>query len=168
MAPLDFSSVIAFLLPGFVTFYSLIYFPPRASEVIVASLSRDASAGTLLLLVLFSLAAGVVVSAFRGLVLDGLQFKTGVNKPTLDYSKLINEHTLKAFNEAIANTYRFSQFYGNMLVAMVLLLAGRCWSHFDWNEWIIYTILVITIFVLFLSHRRQLDQTYKQLAQILS
>ena len=169
MAPLDFTTVIAFLLPGFVTFYSLIYVSPRASELIAASLSKDASAGVLLVLVLFSLAAGVVVSAFRGLALDWVQFKTGINKPTLDYSKLTDEHTLNAFNEAIANTFRFSQFYGNMFVAMALLLAGKCWSGFDpKNEWLVYSVLAITIVVLFCSHRRQLDQTYKRLAQILS
>jgi hypothetical protein len=169
MAPLDFSTVIAFLLPGFVTFYSMTYLSPRASEIIAASISKDASAGALLLLVLFSLVAGVVVSAFRGLVLDSLQFKTGVDKPTLDYSKLTSEHTLNAFKEAIANTYRFSQFYGNMLVAMVLLLAGKCRSNFDpKREWLVYSILTITIIVLFCSHRKQLDQTYKTLAKILS
>jgi len=174
MAPLDFGTldfgtVIAFLLPGFVTFYSLIFVSPRASELVTASLTKDASAGILLFLMLSSLATGVVVSAFRALFVDWLQFKTGVKKPDLDFSKLTEEHTLKAFNEAIANTFRFSQFYGNLLVGIVLLLAGKCWSKFDLtNEWLVYSILVITIMVLFLSHRRALDQTYKTLEKILS
>ena len=170
MAPLDFSSVIAYLLPGFVAFYSLIFVSTRASELIAQALSKDeSSTGVILILTLFSLASGVVVSAFRGLVLDDLQFKTGVTKPTLDFSRLAEEGKLNAFNEAIANTYRFAQFYGNMAVSVVLVLIGRLMQDEKPQEDLrIYVVFCLTIVVLFLSHRKQLEQTYSTLGKILS
>jgi hypothetical protein len=111
--PLDFSHLIAFLLPGFVQFYSLIYISPRASQIVNTCLTKDAGAGAWLVLIFFSLAAGVMVGAFRSLVLDWIQIHTGIVKPKLDYSKLSDQSKLAVFNEAIANTYRFAQFYGN-------------------------------------------------------
>jgi len=169
ITPLDFSNVIAFLLPGFVAFYSLIYISPRASEIIEVSFSKESNMGILFVLVLFSLAAGLILSAFRSLILDWIQFKTGVDSPDLDHSKLKNKDTLTAYNEAINNTYRFSQFSGNMLIALILLLAGKLFTYSgSSNQYLVYFILVITIIVLFLSHRYALKDTYVTLAKILS
>ena len=169
MAPLDFSHVIAFLLPGFVAFYALIYVSPRASELVTACLAMDTGAGVWLMLLLFSLAAGIVVSAFRALAVDNLQFFTGVQKPNLDYSKLTNENTLGVFNEAIANTYRFAQFYGNMLVSVVLLLLAKLWFSSDiLDQWLVFAVMSLAVLVLFIAHRSQLDETYKKLGQILT
>lgn len=82
--PLDFSNLIAFLLPGFVGFYSLTYFSSRAAELFSAGISEDGNAGIWIAVTLFSLTAGVIVSAVRVLFLDALQFRTGVSKRDLD------------------------------------------------------------------------------------
>ena len=167
IAPLDFSNVIAFLLPGFVAFYSLGYISPRVSQILEASLRGDAGAGVILILILFSLTAGIVVGAARSLVLDWLQFKTGVSKPALDYSKLAEENTLAAFNEAIANTYRFAQFHGNMFISMLMLAASKFWFRLNLAQWPLYVMLGTTLVILFFAHRRQLGQTYEKLGQLI-
>ena len=94
IAPLDFSNVIAFLIPGFVSFYALKYFSPPISEIIEKSLSDNSNAGVLLVLLLFSLGIGIIVSAFRSLTLD----KIFITFPSLDYSKLADEKNLVVFN----------------------------------------------------------------------
>jgi|GEM_PF-5490614 len=160
MARLDFSNFFAFLLPGFVAFYSLVPVSSRASELVAAIVSNDASAGVMLVVVLFSLAAGVVIGAFRSQVLDEIQFQTGVNRPGHENPKRSNEPALPAFDEANADTCRVTQFYGNMLIATFMLLAGTVYAGGDLqNKWLAYLILILTVSVLFLAHRKQLTQT---------
>ncbi len=164
IAPLDFSNVIAFLIPGFVSFYALKYFSPPISEIIEKSLSDNSNAGVLLVLLLFSLGIGIIVSAFRSLTLD----KIFITFPSLDYSKLADEKNLVVFNEIISNLYRFSQFYGNMLISLLVLMFGNIYADLNWNQNIIFYIaLVVTMLVLWKSHRSHLKLTYDRFKEII-
>ncbi len=168
VAPLDFSLLIAFLLPGFVTFYALGYVSATTASLIEKSVEGSADLGVGLFVILYSLAAGVVISAIRAQILDVLQRKTGVPTATLNYAKLKDESTLKAFKEAIANTYRFSQFYGNMFISLVLLIAVKYQSLTSLkSEPFLFVLLLGTAVVLFISHRRELRDTYLLLHEIL-
>lgn len=92
-----------------------------------------------------------------------------ISRRTLDYSKLSNADTLSAFNQAIANQYRFAQFYGNTCLAVLLLLVARvAFSPWSWADWNVLLVAVATVVVLFLAHRKQLSDTYATLERILS
>lgn len=166
IAPLNFSHLIAYLLPGLVAFYALGYFSPRAASMMDATLSKDAGVGVCFMVLLFSLCAGIIVSAFRALTIDEIQKSISFEKINLDYSKLNDERKLEAFKEVLANTYRFAQFSGNMLVSILLILASKTYFTENW-EWPMIVVLALTSVVLLFSHRAQLVQTYQDLGQVL-
>ena len=87
-SPLDFGQFIAYLVPGFVAFYAITNISPEAKAVFDLSLTPETGVSAELGIGLFSIAAGIIVSAIRDFALDPIQFKTGVNKPRLDWSKL--------------------------------------------------------------------------------
>ena len=169
IAPLNFSLVIAYLLPGFVSLYSLTYLSTRVKILFDAIGNKDSNLGSSFIIIISSLACGVIISAIRALILDQLQEKTGIQKPPFDYSKLKNEGTRKAFNDCIPNTWRYTQSYGNMFIALSMLLILKIFfTKLDWeNQWHIVSILAITVAILFFCHRNSLNNTYKTINDIL-
>jgi hypothetical protein len=169
MSGLDFSTVIAFLLPGFVGVYALSYVSPRIADLFEALLSKDSSTGASLLLVFASLAAGVLIGGVRNLVLDQLQFATGVERRKLRYASLANPDVLTAFKEAIAATYRFAQFYGNMAVALGLFIALKTWrsASSPRNHIPLLALGLLAFAVMVVRHRQSLAETYARLGDIL-
>lgn len=169
LAPLDFSHVIAFLLPGFVAVYALGYLSPRTGELISLSFSADAGIGPVFVLMVASLVLGVGLSALRTLALDRVQHWTGVTRPDLDFSQLKCEQTRAAFSEAVANTYRYAQFYGNTMLAVVCLALAKLYNDRSWaGQAGLYFALILGAVILFCAHRAQLKDTYRTSRQILS
>ena len=166
---LDFGTIIAYLLPGFLGFYGLRYISTTIDNLIKLSYSKDGGIGVEISVILFSLSAGVIISAVRTIILDLLQEKTGVVKPSLDYSKLSDVNVLNAYEAAISNTYRFAQFYGNMFVAILFLFCAKFYTLSNLLEsWKIIIVVVITLVILFIAHRSQISATYSTLEKILS
>lgn len=166
---LDFGTIIAYLLPGFLGFYGLRYISPAIDNLIELSYSKDGGIGVEISVILFSLSAGVIISAIRANLLDLIQEKTGVGTPNLNYSKLSNDNVLKVYEAAISNTYRFAQFYGNTFVAMSFLLGAKIYSSANILEsWEIIIIMLVALIILFIAHRSQLSSTYSILKEILS
>lgn len=167
---LDFGQFIAYLLPGFVAFYSLTFVAAQAQTILDAAVNKDSTVGAGLVILLSSLALGVIISGIRGYALDSIQHILGVGRPKLDYGKLRDPNTLAAFREAINNTYRYAQSYGNMVIALVLALVSKFWiQRTSVSEHLPFMIMVsLTAVILFFCHRSMLDATYKALAKILA
>ncbi len=170
LAPLDFSLVIAFLLPGFVSLYALSVVSPRISALMAALTGKEGSLGTSLAVLLAALAAGVMMSGVRALLIDPLQHWTGVTKPELKYRALTDAAVLGAFKEAVANVYRFSQFHGNMFVALLLLTVLKFGPEPSSirTQPVLFALSVSGAVILFFSHRRSLSDTYSRLTDILT
>ena len=168
-ASLEFGHVIAFLLPGFVAFYGLGYVSPRAAELINSSMSKDPGIGIIVFGVLISLSCGMVLGAVREVVFDNLHLMTGVKATSLDYGKLVDEHVLAASQAAIANTFAYCEFHGNMLVAILFVAVARLiHGGFDLQqEWPLVVVLVLATLVSCWAHRAFLKQTYQVLAKII-
>jgi hypothetical protein len=79
--------------------------------------------GGFLYVVLASVGLGMTASAVRWAVLDSLHTLTGLKRPNLDESKL--EQHLSAFDYLVEKHFRYYQFYGNSIVA--LLTAYAAW-----------------------------------------
>lgn len=122
---LDFSTLIAFVLPGFVAVFSLGYLSEWAKVLFTSVLSKDSSTGAAFIIALASVAMGMIVSAIRSLVLDWIQDITGVKRPDYSLGTLSDSGVLTAYKEAIQNTYRYSQASGNMMVSLVMLLVFK-------------------------------------------
>jgi hypothetical protein len=162
VAPLDFGLLIAYLLPGFVTFNAITFVSPRAQAFLDAAVARDAALGGSFLVLLSSLTLGVIVSAVRSVLLDPIAWKTGVRRGDLSYAALRDAGVREAFHQAVTNVYRFAQFYGNMFIGVLLLVTIKILISpiFIVLKPILTGMLVISLFLLHLAYRRQLDQTF--------
>jgi len=100
-------------LPGFVALAGIAPLVPTVAGWLKAD--QSASFGAPLYALLAATAAGMVVSCFRWLILDWVHVLTGVTPPTFNARALAEQH------------YRFYQFYGNLLIAVL-------WSYsiFRW------------------------------------
>ena len=167
---LDFGQFIAYILPGFVVFYSVTAISAEAKTILDAALAKDTSAGAALIILLSSLSLGVIVSGVRGIALDPIQKRLAMKRSELNYEKLRDPNTLAAFREAIDNRYRYAQSYGNMALALGLWLILHFWiQHVGILDQLpFFIILTSATILLLLCHRSMLVDTYKALSKILS
>jgi hypothetical protein len=167
---LDFGTVIAYLLPGFLAFYGLRYISPVVDQLVALTYTKDGRVTIGIVILLFSLSAGVVVSAVRANVLDLIQERTGVEKPPFDFSKLkSDDKVLKAYEAAISNTYRFAQSYGNTFVALLFVAVAKTWAAGGpLAGGPVMIVIGISLIVLFIVHRQQLRDSYATIGGILS
>jgi hypothetical protein len=122
----NFGFLIAYVLPGFVTLWGISHFSPTVAGWLLAppgATSSAASVGGFLYVTLASVGAGLTASTIRWALIDRLHHLTGIRRPSWDDSKL--QERLGAFEALVENHYRYYQFYGNMLVAMLLLVGAR-------------------------------------------
>jgi hypothetical protein len=157
---IDFSFLIAFVLPGFVAVFSLSYVSEWVKLMFRSLLSKDASTGAAFVIAIVSLAVGIIVSAIRSLILDWVQHKTGVKSQRPSVSSLSDPNVLAAYQAAFQNTYRYSQASGNVmkfLVARTSISAGLP----------IFVCTLAAIIILFFSHRSLLQSTYERVGEIL-
>ena len=120
----NFGVIIAFWLPGFLLLWGLSYSSRDIAFWLNKSGGADApTVGNFLYVTLASLAAGLLISAFRWLFVDhflsvcGVWVK-GLRRPELNMSRLVNKDVLAAFGGAVENHYRYYQYYSNTLVAV--------------------------------------------------
>jgi hypothetical protein len=166
---LDFSLLIAYLLPGFVGVFGLTYISDWVRQVFNALLNKDASIGAAFIISIAALAVGAIISAIRDLVLDRIQYLAGAEKPPHCISALRDANVLSAFKEAVNNTYRFAQFYGNMALALGAMLIFKFTVARDPVHGAV-TLLscgIATVVLLLICHRRALKDCNRKLKQIL-
>jgi len=118
----DFGLVIAYLIPGLAGLWGASYVAPEVRPWF-GTAGTGASVGGVLLLTLAAVAAGMVASTVRWLLLDPLLRRTGVRRPERDFSRL-TAHA-GAFELLIDAHYRYYQHYGNMAVALAWVLLAR-------------------------------------------
>ena len=112
-----FGLIVAYLLPGFIGLAGLAPFIPTVSEWIRPVNQGEASFGPTVYAVMAAMTVGMIVSCVRWLVLDHLLHWTGVSHPVWDDRQL--DKNLAGFNYIVEAHYRYYQFYGNTLVAIV-------------------------------------------------
>ncbi|MFI5284364.1 MAG: hypothetical protein ACHQ0J_14710 [Candidatus Dormibacterales bacterium] len=122
---IDFGVVIAFIAPGFVAFKALSSVSSMAADWLNTAAHQEQSLGVFLFVGLGSLSLGLAVSGVRGLVVDSVFFRLlGARQPPVNWKEVKNTTNLIMVRDAY---YRYFQFYGNVAVAMALLLVAF-WS----------------------------------------
>lgn len=130
---LDFGTLIAYLIPGYVALRGMTGLGVGSMDMLPAGpLFEGQQVVTLLV---GSLVAGMLLSIVRAIVVERtfsvplpLASKPHWGRaPTAEvpYGRLADLGRMAAFQEAKASEKRPYQFYGNMLLALALLLAGR-------------------------------------------
>jgi hypothetical protein len=168
--PIDFGILIAFILPGSVAVYGLQYVSPRISALWRALESGQLVIGPLILLAVATLAAGLIVSALRVVVLEPIFHFTGVRPEKLNYQKLTESDHLELFKQMIKNVYRYEQFYGNMLLALLFCtflryLVGGAPIWRTTADLMIFLAIVGSLITLFLAGRKSLTDVYRYMSE---
>ena len=122
---INFGLLIAYFLPGFMGLYALRPFSQSVNEWFVAIVDKDKTVGASFLLLASSLVVGLIISACRDILLDRLHYVTGVTEERFAYGKFSDPNKMALLEGLIANKYRFYQFYGNTMVASLLLLLSN-------------------------------------------
>jgi hypothetical protein len=118
----NFGYLIAYVLPGLVIVAKVGQYSETVRIWLGGTPAQSPTVGGFLYVTFASVGAGMIVSALRWLVLDSIHHHTGVPKPNWDFSRLPG--ALTAFEGAVENHYRYAQFFGNTLVALVIATIG--------------------------------------------
>jgi hypothetical protein len=146
---LDFGTVIAFVAPGFIGLYALSYHVLTARTWLDAASNKEQSVGVFLMVLLASIAIGLVISGVRQLVIDNLLCSSRLGRfalpqHALDWSK-ITEKNLPLLNTIRDGYYWYYHFYSNTLVSVVFWAAAR-WTagvSFRWWHWMVIAFAAI-------------------------
>ncbi len=163
----NFGLLIAYLIPGWVTLSALAGSSPVLRSWLATSPEAAPTIGGFLYATLASLAVGLTVSALRWLVLDSIHHRTGVRRPAWDFSAL--QANLAAFQGAVENHYRYYQFYGNTLIALLLTVPveGPFHALFPAESWLAPGIATALAALLFVASRDALRKYYARTGAML-
>lgn len=159
-----FGILIAFILPGFVALAGASQFSPTIAGWLLVKPSLDSSMSGFLFVTLSSLTAGMIASAFRWLIIDGIHHHYSLPTPKLDFSRL--QANLDAFQLAVEHNYRHYQFYANMIPATLFYSVVDQVEH---GLWPLFpsTLLLILELVFWATSRDCLRRYYERIAQFL-
>jgi hypothetical protein len=133
--PLDFDSLLAYLIPGFIALVGLTFLSPTLQQLFRDLRSERTGSSTLLLAVL-ALVTGILLSDIRVVALHPtcrLNLSWVSREPSfapisgepVAYGKLADQGRLNAFQEAKRSEQTPYRFHGNTLVAVVVLAISR-------------------------------------------
>ena len=114
----NFGLLIAYVLPGFTLLWGISPFSDTVQSWLGAQPLTAPTVGGFLYVTLGSVAAGLLLSTVRWLVLDTLHHHTGIPRPSWDFSRL--DAKLAAFDVLNEAHYRYYQFYGGGLMALLV------------------------------------------------
>lgn len=116
----SFGLIIAYLLPGAVGLYTLVFFIKPFKDVADKFFSANSDVGLFLVGVAAALIMGLQINLLRWALYEKFLF-SNLKLSALDYGKLDTENKLKLVLYIIEENYRYHQFYGGMTVIMPLL-----------------------------------------------
>jgi len=161
IGPIIFGLIIAYILPGTVTAYGLRYLSPRI-DALWSTLERGQTViGPLILLGILTLVVGLIVSSFRVVVLEPILYRTGVPRVVVSYDKLFDAERREFFKGMVENVYRYEQFYGNVLLALLFFsalryLVGNAGIIQSMSDFVAFVAVLCSLITLFFATRRLL------------
>ena len=150
----NFGLLIAYVIPGFVTLLGVSIFSPTVASWISGG-GELPTIGGFLYVTIASVGAGLTVSTVRWLVIDWIHHKTGIHQPDWDFARL--SESVQAFDVLIEIHYRYYQWYGNMIVALLSLGVLRTIA-FGWS--LSGSLAILTTVALFSAGARDALRKY--------
>ncbi|MEM1353902.1 MAG: hypothetical protein AAGH88_03360 [Planctomycetota bacterium] len=171
MSPLSdrsFGVVIAYLLPGFISLWSVSPFIAPLAGWLDGSMSLEhaPSVGGFLYVTVASLTAGLTLNVVRWALFDSINIMTGIEKPAWDDSKL--QANFDAFQNVVEQHFRYYQFYSCTIIAVAMVYVVHRFVLTDpLNAAVDYAAAVF--FVLFaLAQRDAMHRYYTRATHILT
>lgn len=133
--------------------HSLSFYSYKIEKVFDVFLTLKSNVGLFLLVLLFSIALGLMLQIVRSLIFEGLVFRRHKNS-----SSKSNEDRVDYFNMIVDQQYRYHQFYGAMTVIIPLYFIGIVVSHSltTFAGIFILVLWVLTIYAAINTYKRML------------
>ncbi len=164
----NFGLVIAYLVPGFIAVVVIGGLVPTIQPWLAIVPDGQPTVGGFLFVMLASVAAGMLVSSIRWLLIDTVHHRTGIGPPRWDFSRL--QSNLAAYNLLVEFHYRYYQFNANTLVAVALAYLVRLSGGCRWcggAGWMDFGFVIVEA-VLFATSRDTLRKYYARVSQVLA
>ena len=116
-SPFQFGLIVAYLLPGFVGLVGLAPLVPLVAQWLQPVHDGVLGFGPTLYTLLAATTISQITNCFRWILLDQVHSWSGLKPRTSDFSKLQNR--IDGFDYLVQNHYRYYQFAGNMLLAVI-------------------------------------------------
>jgi len=113
----QFGLIVAYVLPGFIALAGIAPVLPAVATWLRPVAAGDIGLGPPVYIVLTATAIGLFLSCFRWLSIDQIHYWTGVRHPAWDDRQLPS--ALGGFDYLVQNHFRYYEFCGNTLVAVV-------------------------------------------------
>ena len=157
----NFGILIAYVLPGFTALQGLPFLNDSLKLTEFGKAHDAITMAGFLLSTFQAVAAGMIVSTARWLILDTVHHRTGVKPPAWDFSLL--EKNAAGFKYLVEIHYFYYKFHANMLIALI-------WSYLWFDRSLslhaLGYLLIATL--LFLGSRDTLRRYYTRTGQLLS
>lgn len=156
----NFGLLIAYVVPGLVVVSTMGDYSQTVRSWFGVFPGFAPTVAGFLYTTLASVAAGMTVGAIRWLLVDWLHHNTGIERPEWDFSAL--QANYRAFAYMVESHYRYYQFYGNMLVALVIAVIGQSSLLFPLSEKppILIVVLIGLLALFYVASRDALRKYY--------
>ncbi len=161
----NFGLLIAYVIPGLTALLGVSYFSETVEAWLAGPLQGGPTVGGFLYITLAAVGAGVTVSTVRWAVVDTIHHATGIERPSWDFARL--QHHFDAYDRLEQNHYKYYQWYGGMVIALLFLelcrLAARGLSGVALLD--IGVLLLVVVF--FVGSRDTLAKFYGRVSNLL-
>lgn len=141
----SFGLIIAYIIPGLTFLWGLSLANEKLKSVFSTVMTIQSNAGLFLLIILASIAVSLLISPLRYLIFERYLCKS--KKIDRSHYAFLDENNYSSFHALIDYHYRYHQFWGGMLIAMVVPCAALVISNYnDLPWWAI--IAIVTCFLL--------------------
>ncbi len=164
----NFGLLIAIALPGFTALLGIAEHSETVRVWLGATPDGAPTIGGFLYVTMASVAAGMIVSTIRWLILDSLHHATGIPRPEWDFSRL--QANVAAFDKLVEIHYKYYQWYGSMVFAIPFWYVAKWAADGLWPPPFGWASLgVLAIEVLFIAGSRDtLHKYYTRVAALLA
>ena len=121
----QFGLIMAYVLPGFIALVGIAPLLPGVATWLHPVAQAGLGLGPPVYAVLAATAVGLFLSCFRWLTLDQIHYWTGVRRPDWDDRQLAS--TLGGFDYLVQNHFRYYEFCGNTLIAILWVYGLNRW-----------------------------------------
>lgn len=162
----NFGFLIAYVIPGFVIVTSAATLSATVRSWLGPTAGTGPTVGGFLYATVASMAAGMIASAIRWLIVDFIHHHTGVPAPAWDFSVL--QQNIAGFEAMVEYHYRYYQFYANTLIAILAwVINPRALILLVTSEPGLVAIIPPLLVLLFLSSRDALQKYYTRSESLL-
>lgn len=126
----SFGLVIAYLLPGLIGLYGLSFWSKNFDKMFSTFLTSGSNLGLFLIVVLASLAIGLLANGLRWLLFE-MCFCSKYRTASASHQALSGEGKLAAYRLVIDETYRYHQWWGGTIMVIPVGFIGWMWGSWQ-------------------------------------